>query len=224
MLSKNYLNQSKILALLVVNLSIVAMGCGSAPTQGIVAPAVNQTINTLPTYIPNPIVVTTPTNLNDAYNYSFQLQETSMSCNQGGNPTPAGVSVGSYTTAGISTDNIFKITVSSGSYTTIPCTGYTAVYSCLQYTITVGARSETVKVSFGNPQSGPCAGIPSSKTLDFSDQAGPGHGPLTVRVSQPQSDNCRTSGYPNSGGCAMSPLYSNYIGAGTLAVTTNNPN
>jgi hypothetical protein len=207
-------------SLAIASLSAVIIGCGSAPQPGItaIASVLPPTATTT-----QPVTGTNP-NLNGAYNFNFQLQDTAMSCNNEKSPTPAGVHVGTYATAGISTDNIFKVTLSSGSHTTIPCTGASAAYSCLQYTVTVGSRSETVQVSYGNPQYGPCAGVPSSKTLDFSDQAGPGHGPLVVKVTQPQSDNCRTQGYPYYWGCGMAPLYSNYIGAGSLSVVTNQAN
>ena len=219
MWTKNFIERSLILA----SLSALAIGCGGAPQTAATLPA-----STTPTIVQPASTIALPppaiSSTSGAYNYAFQLQNTSMSCNNGGTHTPSGVAVGTYTTSGISTDNIFKIKVSSDSYKLIPCTGVTAVYSCLEYTITVGARSQTVLLSYGNPQSGPCAGIPSSQTLDFSDQAGPGHGPLTVRVSQPQSDNCRTFGYPGEDLCGMAPLYSNYIAAGNLAITTNSPN
>jgi hypothetical protein len=225
MWNKNIFEKSLVIASLSTLILGFGTGCGSAPQPGSIAvPAAPVAFPIAPTVINTPI--TAPNlNLNGAYNYSFELQNSSMSCNNGGTPTPTGVHVGTFSTPGISTDNIFKVTVSSGSYTTIPCTGYSAVYSCLQYTVTVGSRSETVKVSYGTPQIGsPCDGIPSSATLDFSDQVGPGHGAMTVSVSQVQSDNCRQAGYSQSSGCAMTPLYANYIGTGSLAVVTNRGN
>jgi hypothetical protein len=199
--------------------SILAIGCGGAPQ-----PNLNTATNavSLPIEPSSPTSTTVPsTNLNGAYNYSFNLQNSVRSCGNGESPTPAGVNVGTYTTAGISTDNIFTVQVTSGSPTEIPCVGYIANYSCLQYKITVGTRSELVKVSYGNPQYGPCAGIPSSKTLNFNDQATVGHGPLAVVVSQPQSDNCRLWGSLDHTGCSMTPIYDNQIVSGTLAVVTN---
>jgi len=208
--------------LLLASLSSLFVGCGSAPAP---VPATSSAPAASMATTQQPLVATAGANLNGAYNYSFQLQNSTLSCNdlsaKGSIPTPNGVSVGTFTTAPISTDNIFKVTLSSGSYTTIPCTGFTEVYSCLQYTVTVGTESQTVLVSYGNPQSGPCKGLPSSITLDFSHQAGPGHGALAVKVSQPQSDNCHTWGYPSQAYCSMAPLYPNYIGAGSLAIFTN---
>lgn len=222
--------------------SVLAVGCGGAPQ-----PYVNSSVlASTPTVTPYPVQVYNPvsifptpsptpiaTNLNGTYNYSFQLQNTTRSCNNGGTPTPSGVNVGTYSTSGISTDNIFKVTVTSASPTTLPCTGYTANYSCVQYTITVGSRSQTATVSYGTPPQGsPCALInaASSVTLDFSDQATTGHGALSVKVSQIQSDNCRANqwAYAMYGtaavqayGCAMTPVYDNQIVSGTLGVITN---
>ncbi|MEO5969048.1 MAG: hypothetical protein ABIQ95_03905 [Bdellovibrionia bacterium] len=200
--------------------SILAIGCGGAP-QPILSANNTQTPVTV-SYVDPMTTTSVPTaNLNGAYNYSFDLQNSVRSCNNGGTPTPSGISVGSYSTSGISTDNVFKVEVTSGSPTAIPCTGYVANYSCLQFKVTVGSRSEDVKVSYGSPQSGPCAGVPSTKTLNFNDQASVGHGPLAVVISQPKSDNCRAYGSVLYTGCPMAPIYDNQIVSGTLGVITN---
>jgi len=225
-------------------LSALSVGCGSAPQSNW---NLGSNLTTPAPAAPYPYIgstsATTVTasntnaNMNGAYNYSFQLQNTSKQCNSGSGSnttaTPEGVQVGTYTTAQISTDNILKVKLTSGAPTTLPCTGYTANYSCLQYTVTVGTRSQTTMVSYGTPPTGsPCdlAKATNSVTLDFGDQVTAGHGPMAVSVSQPQSDNCHANPYAfqlfgssavQYVGCAMAPIYANQIASGTLAILTN---
>jgi hypothetical protein len=237
--NKNFFKISAVVSFSVLA-SALTVGCGGAPQTNLnaIGNTVASNINSIPTAVTTPVVTSIPATatdgtLNGAYNYSFELQNTVRSCNNSGSPTPNGVAVGSYSTSGISTDNIFKVTLTSGAPTSIPCTGYTANYSCVQYTVTVGARSQTATVSYGTPPQGsPCANLnaTNSVTLDFSDQATVGHGPLAVKVSQPQSDNCHANPYAYAWygayavqytGCQMAPVYDNQIVSGTLSIVTN---
>jgi hypothetical protein len=248
--NKNFI-QVSIVVSLGSFISIGLVGCGGAPSQTAVA---TTHTNTTPVATPAPTLSvnsavatntgtsTTTSNLNSAYHFNVQLQNTATSsCNSGsGSPTPSGVSVGTYTTSAISTDNIFKVTLTAQAPTTLPCTGYTAQYSCVQYTVTVGNQSQTAYVAYGNPMlSGfntACKGASGSVTLDFSSAASPGHGPLKVSVSQPQSDNCHNYAdasyyyYYQTGmdlspvgisGCPMSPIYQNQIVSAQVSVETN---
>ena len=67
-------------------------------------------------------------------------------------------------------------TVQNGSESNL-----TAPYTCEQLTVSVGNHSRTVIVSnmpgFGT---GSCATAPQSKTVDFSGDLSPGHGPVTT--------------------------------------------
>lgn len=98
-----------------------------------------------------------------------------------------------------------KTTVTSGPYDTdntliVTLTGqgaingnYTLGVSCLQFTVTVGGTQQTALVSTTGstpPSSGPCSKATAVAILDFSYLATPGHGPLSVTISQPAYDNC----------------------------------
>ncbi len=128
----------------------------------------------------------------DAQNFSFGLQ---VSADAGA--TPQDVYVGSYTTPGINTDNKLRITfrADAPSRYPLPGTTYSAYYSCVQMKVKVGSQIEIMKASYGSPSVGPCAGVPSSVTKDFSGQASLGRGtPLYIVASEPFYDNCHGVG------------------------------
>ncbi|MFZ9596052.1 MAG: hypothetical protein ACO3A2_08245 [Bdellovibrionia bacterium] len=181
----------------------------------------------------DPFTVTVPA----SFNYNFKIPEiNNVDCSTfTTSSTLAQLSTTSattYETIAVPTDNLFKVKVSASPPSVIPCRGEIANYSCLQFDVTVGSKTLTAKVSYGNPSTGPCAGVPNSVTLDFSDQASPGHGDLKVKVSKPMYDNCRLYGqqtqlyYPwvspvSIWGCPMSSKYPSHIVSGSIAITTN---
>lgn len=190
---------------------------------------------------------TIPANLPSPITNSFQLQAKATSSSVCSNPTPAGVAAGTFSYGPITTDNLLKVTLTSNSPTAEPCSTATKYYSCVQWTVTATdgtyTQSQNVKVSYGNPSTGPCAGLPNNQTISFNPSSG--HGPITLSVTQPQIDNCRLYyGYANNfnsvlspgyqtwiapgngswyGGCAMGVAYDNYITSGSMSIQTNTP-
>ncbi|MFZ9596051.1 MAG: hypothetical protein ACO3A2_08240 [Bdellovibrionia bacterium] len=179
------------------------------------------------TYYPPSVLPSTPSpsapiDYSASFNYSFRLQNTTKAATSCTNPTPTGVQVGSYQTPEIKTDNRFMVQIRAGAPSNVPCTGFLAAYSCLQMKVTVGSDSRTVLLPYGSPPAGsPCANAPTQANLDFSSQATPGHDTLSVRISEVQSDNCRQFGYPQQSGCFLSPLFTNFIAAGSITILTN---
>ncbi len=135
---------------------------------------------------------------------------------------------GSFTKSGIYTDSVLKVTVTAGQPTTVPGTGYTAMFSCLKYKVTVGTKSYTVFVSnTGSAGWGNCYGAVTSKTLDFSDQLYAGHPRMSVKVSNPMYDNCRLYGNIYGTGCPLTSVYNQtsthrgHIVTGNLEIHTD---
>jgi hypothetical protein len=80
-------------------------------------------------------------------------------------------------------------------------------YDCITVFVAVnGVFKDTVvlRVSGVSP-SGQCVNAPTSQTLDYSNlMTG---GPVTVTISNPQSNNCRNN--PTNFGCGMTPALQN---------------
>ncbi len=145
---------------------------------------------------------------------------------------PKASSGSSYTRSGISTDNVLRVTVTGGQPTTIASGSYTAQYSCMRVTVTVGSDTQEAFVTnTGSDGTGSCAGAKSSETLDFSGSLTPGHGSVSVKVSEAQYDNCSNQ-WPwyniAMSGCALHDVYtygtsaSHYV-QGRLSVEVNSP-
>ena len=159
---------------------------------------------------------------------------------------PGASSGSSYTRSGISTDSLLKVTVSGGQPTTIAAGGMTAQYSCMRVTVTVGSDTQEAFVTnTGSAGTGTCQGAVASQTLDFSHTLTPGHGTVSVKVSEAQYDNCSNQYselcswgnmycyYPYSfniaaSGCALHNVYSvngaasHYV-QGKLTIQVNTP-
>jgi len=143
---------------------------------------------------------------------------------------PDASSGSTYTRTGISTDNLLKITVTGGQPTQIASGGnYVAGYTCIRVSVTVnGDTQDAFVTNTGHDGWGYCYGAKSSVTLDFSGSLSPGHGTVSVRVSDAQYDNCRLYGNFMSGGCPISSVYtvngspSHYI-QGRMQIQVNSP-
>jgi len=223
-------NWNKILQVSVaLTMATSFMGCGTQSTIGTQTPPPPSTAQAPSISLPSVLPGAVPAAINNIasslppLSYLFQIK--------GGATT--------YTSPAFNTDSILKVTISSGSPGQVGTSGYTANYSCLQFNVTVGSNSQQVTLSYGNPPAGPCAGLPSSQTLDFSGQLTSGHGPLNVVITQAMYDNCSKAAsggygingsmityfYPGwgiyYGGCTMTSVYSTHTVTGSLKVSTN---
>ncbi len=121
------------------------------------------------------------------------------------------------TVRGILTDSVLRVQFNPGvpqfGYRAdgVTLSGYTIGLNCYRVNVTVLGKTLTAFVSTtGSAGVGYCAGAATSHTLDFSDRLTPGHGPVEVRVSNAQYDNCRGYGNPYQGGCILQPVYNTY--------------
>jgi hypothetical protein len=142
-------------------------------------------------------------------------------------------STGNTVISGIATDDLLKVDVSLGQPTTIPGTGYTAMYSCARIKVTVSGQSQTVFLTNlgvditsanGFSSQNPCFGAVSSASLDFSSRCTLGHGPMSITVTNVSYDNCRLYGNVYGYWCPLTSVYSTHILTGHVSIHTNSTN
>lgn len=142
---------------------------------------------------------------------------------------------GTYTTPTIHTDTVLKVTISAGLAKVVSGTGFTPVFGCVSYTVTVDGQSVQTDILSNGTGDGDCYGSPQSQTIDFSGRLGSGHNSMTVEVSDVQNDfrylNCIEnpslySVYPYGPySCTMyypvTALYKTHVASGNLSIQVN---
>lgn len=179
------------------------------------------------TIIPGPTHTST-SNLNPTLNDSFTL---------------SGGSVANETTFvmnNVVTDSTLqvKITPGAAAAVSVPGYGYTADYGCLQVSYTVSDTTgivdftTTTQVMAVNGGSGACQNAETSDTQDLSNRLTPGHGTISITVSNPKYDfYCQlcywnpylfnAQYYGCNAYCPVRPLYKTHTATGTLSVATD---
>ncbi|MGK5083323.1 hypothetical protein WDW37_08445 [Bdellovibrionota bacterium FG-1] len=177
-------------------------GTGSAPGNQTTSPTPDTPVYTSATPTPTPAATSAVQVGTSDQTFSFVIDGT----------TP-------YTSPKVSTDSVLKVVVTAGDEQTLAGTGYTVGFNCEKFTITVLGQSTTAFVKRPNYTdawlnywgSDPCASAQESVTLDFSGRLAQGHNQVTIQVSNPMYDNCRTSYDVSRGGCPLSSLYTSGI-------------
>ncbi len=108
----------------------------------------------------------------------------------------------------------FRVKITPQPAVSLPqAPGWTFPYGCVSVTVRVNNVTQTTAVLrvagvTQNPNS-QCANAPTSQILDFSN-AMTGANSVSVRVSNPQYDNCRTN-QPHQYGCSMSAVWTGHV-------------
>lgn len=136
----------------------------------------------------------------------------------------------------VTTDNILKIRINSGSASQLAVPGYSnfsAQYNCITYIVNVlgqDTQTQTLSVNGGN-----CSGAEDSQVIDLSNRLTPGHGSVTITVragsydfyctsclSQPWLYNAYPYGpYSCSYYCPLKTVYKTHTVTGSLDIQVN---
>ncbi len=178
-----------------------------------------------PNPYPTPTVTSSPTSGTSTLTYPFTLGGT-------------GSTTQTYTSPSITTDTRLRVKVIGGPATNIQIetpgryngaySNYSASYSCITYKVTVAGQSTTTSmIRVGENGTGLCANNPGEQVLDFSNRLQPGHGPVSITVSEPKYDYyCKLwlSGWiygSYSNYCPLFTVYKNHRVTGSLEVEIN---
>jgi hypothetical protein len=139
----------------------------------------------------------------------------------------------------VNTDNLLRLRVIPLQTEQVSNTGYSPPIQCVDFLVTVsglGSPIRTKLVTFA-PNGAPCPGAYQNQfvqgyhgdIVDFSSRLTPGHGPLSITISQVRSTwNCQWwyQGYvygPYNGVCPAQALYTNHKVTASVEVMTNGP-
>jgi hypothetical protein len=197
MLHKNCFN-----FVLILGLSVLGTACGSQVPAAAAKPNVTYgtpllSNNQLPYSLPSPLPASIPTNAVPAYTSDFKIYGAKAIGTAGG---PSSV-----TLSNIQADSILKVAVVASSPGISSGNGYQAQFDCVKFSVKVGNSTQTAFLTTTNRDgTGVCQGARAKVTLDFSSQLTPGHGPMSIEVSDPYFDNCyNNNSFPNGTGFAF---------------------
>ncbi len=202
---------------------LFAQGCGKSSADSTTTASTGATFVGSGTSITPTPSSTTTSSTNPAYTYSFT-------------ETGIGGTSATYTTPAILTDTVLQVTVTAASAGALSlATGYsnfTANYGCISYNVTVLGQTMTTNILSPNPgYDENCPEAASSQMLDFSSRLTPGHGAVTVEISNPAYDfYCQMweSGYPGiynpytyNDYCPLRAVYKTHTVAGSLSIAVD---
>jgi hypothetical protein len=137
-----------------------------------------------------------------------------------------------YTSAPFTTDNLLKVRLTAlpAGVNTGGGTNFSAMYNCAGFTVSIpGQSQDSQPLAVNGGVIGMCQSG-SQQVFDFSSRLSPGHGPVSITVSNPKYDwYCMLFTYYPwlMGGtatmyCPLHPVYQYHTVQGMIEVLTNN--
>jgi len=214
---KNFKRSLGSVALLA--LAGLSIGCGrttyeTPDVDGDTQPSIP---NPYPTVTPSPTPSPTPSTGIPPISHSFEI---------------TGSGTASFT---VDTDNVLKVRIKPDTAGLVSGSGFTAVYSCIKYTVTVIGKSvptEVLQVGGGGLN---CPTAKTEQIINFSDRLGTGHNSVTITVSAVKTDfkynNCLQSPWLYSAypygyySCdlykPLTNLYTTHVATGVIDIQVN---